>query len=145
MNGQRAGSTVEYADAAGYPDGAGFLDEGTTPSVSGSGPEVRAIDTPSAEAEFEIRVHRLEERGLYVATIEGREIATVSYDDRRDRVAVTSTFVEPDMRGRGISAELIATALDDLRERGVHIDVECPVVAEFMRSNVQYADLLVAG
>ena len=53
-----------------------------------------------------------------------------------------TTTVAPEFRGRGIATDLIADALDDLRERGERITVLCPVVAAFMKGNSQYADLI---
>ncbi|GAA1504213.1 putative GNAT family acetyltransferase [Agromyces terreus] len=107
--------------------------------------EVREVDRPSAEAEIEIEVHRLDDR--YSATIEGREMAHLSFAEKEDgRVVVLSTVVEPEFRGRGIAADLIADVLDDLRDRGVRIAaVRCPVVAAFLEANPQYADLLDEG
>lgn len=53
-----------------------------------------------------------------------------------------TTNVVPEFRGRGIATELIADALDDIRERGRRVTVLCPVVAAFMEGNPQYADLI---
>ena len=50
-------------------------------------------------------------------------------------------YVLPRFRGRGIATELIADALDDLRERGTRITVLCPVVSAFIANNPAYADL----
>lgn len=132
----------EYPDAAGYPDGAGFLDEGTTALVDEVlADAVRDVDEPSAEADSEIDVRRDEH--AYVATLDGRELASLRYDQQADdRVVILTTTVIPEFRGRGIAAALIADALDDLRDRGLRITVYCQVVAAFMAGNQQYADLL---
>ena len=71
----------EYPDAAGYPDGAGTLDEGTAALVDEvTADALRDVDTPSEDADAEIAVHRHDDRGVYAATLGGREIATVRYD-----------------------------------------------------------------
>ncbi|UOE44127.1 GNAT family N-acetyltransferase [Agromyces larvae] len=137
------GFTMEYPDASGYPDGTGLLDEGTAALVAEVAVDgVREVDTPSAESDGEIAVRRDVDRSAYVATLEGRELAHLEYLDEGDRLVVVTTVVEPEFRGRGIAIAMIATALDDLRERGQRIIVRCPVVAAFMRSNLQYTDLL---
>jgi predicted GNAT family acetyltransferase len=71
-------------------------------------------------------------------------MASLRYDEVDGRIVVLTTTVLPEFRGRGIAADLIADALDELRERGLRITVRCPVVAAFMAGNPQYSDLLVA-
>lgn len=134
---------VEYPDSAGYPDGAGFLDEGAVTLIDeATAGAVREVDRPSADTESEIRfLHRSEEH-VYAATIDGRQIAAFRYDVVDGRIIVLTTTVAPEFRGRGIAADLIADALDDLRERGLRITVRCPIVAAFIAENPQYADLL---
>ena len=134
---------IEYPDSAGYPDGAGFLDEGTVALIDeATAGTVREVDRPSADTEAEIRfAHRSEER-VYAAIIDGRQIASFRYDVVDGRLIVLTTTVAPEFRGRGIAADLIADALDDIREQGLHVTVRCPVVATFIAENPQYADLL---
>lgn len=136
----------EYPDNAGYPDGAGFLDEGTAALVD----EVRAgavrdVDTPSADAESEVEVHRLDDEHVYAATLGGLRVATIPYDESDGRITVFTTTVDPEFRGRGLATELIAYTLDDIRERGMKVTVRCPVVAAFIAGNSQFADLVDTG
>jgi predicted GNAT family acetyltransferase len=134
--------SFEYPDAAGYPDDAGFLDEGTAALVDEvTAYAVREVDRPSADSEVEIAVHRLDDRHVYSATLEDREVASLRYTEEDDRVVVLTTSVIPEFRGRGIATDLIALALDDIREWGKRLTVQCPVVAAFIAGNPQYADL----
>jgi uncharacterized protein len=134
---------IEYPDAAGYPDGTGYLDEGTEALVDEvTADAVRAVDRPSADAESEIEVHRLDDEHLYAATIDGRRIASLRYGEADDRIVLITTTVEPEFRGRGIATDLIADALDDIRERGKRVTVQCRVVAAFIAGNQQYSDLV---
>lgn len=136
----------EYADRAGYPDGRGTLDEGTAALVDEvTADALRAVDTPSEDAEAEIEVHRDDERGVFAATLEGIEIATIRFDRDGDRIVLITTTVEPEFRGRGIATGLIADALDDLRDQGTRFTVLCPVVAAFIAGNPEYAGLADAG
>lgn len=137
------GDGFEYPDSAGYPDGAGFLDEGTAALVDEVTADlVRAVDRPSADAESEIEVHRRDDEHVYAATISGREVANLRFEDKGDRVILITTTVLPEFRGRGIATDLIADALDDIRERGQRVTVLCRVVAAFMNGNPQFADLI---
>jgi predicted GNAT family acetyltransferase len=134
---------IEYPDSAGYPDGTGFLDEGTTALADEvTADAVRAVDRPSADAESEIEVHRRDDEHVYAATIDGLEVARLRYDEVDDRVVVITTTVVPEFRGRGIATDLIADALDDIRERGRRVTVLCRVVAAFIAGNPQYTDLI---
>ncbi|MGB3375768.1 MAG: GNAT family N-acetyltransferase [Microbacterium sp.] len=138
------GYRFEYPDSAGYPDGAGYLDEGTAALIEEvTAGALRDVDTPSAETDEEVSVHRIADRSVYSATIAGHEIATVLYREESDRIVVLSTDVEPAFRGRGIAGDLIADALDDIRSRGMRVSPVCAVVAAFMASDLQYSDLFI--
>ncbi|WP_019179863.1 GNAT family N-acetyltransferase [Microbacterium yannicii] len=100
------------------------------------------VDDPSTDADFEIAVHRREERHEYVAASSTVEIATVHYQEADGRVVLLTTTVVPAFRRRGIADELIAYVLDDLRERNAHVTVLCPVMQAFIATHVEYQDLL---
>ncbi|MGY4856400.1 GNAT family N-acetyltransferase [Cryobacterium sp. AP23] len=131
----------EYPDRAGYPDGTGFLDEGTAALVDEVlADAVRDIDEPSADADAEIDVRR--DARAYVATMGDRELADVRFDEADGRVVILTTTVAPEFRGRGIATALIADALDDIRDRGQRVTVYCRVVAAFISGNPEYAGLI---
>ena len=133
----------EYPDAAGYPDGAGFLDEGTAALIQEvASRAAHDLVKPSVDAESEITVRRAESEGAYVASIDRREIAALRFDEVDGRAVILTTTVDPAFRGRGIAANLIANALDDIRQRGMRVTVYCRVVAAFMTGNEQYTDLI---
>ena len=143
MNTHNDGVQYEYPDSAGYPDGAGFLDEGTKALRNDSIPDPhRDFDLPSADAESEVAVHRDDVEQIYAATIQERAVASIRFEQVDDRVIVLKTSVVPEFRGRGIAGELIADALDDIRGRGLHVTVFCPLVAAFISQNQQFADLI---
>lgn len=143
MNAQDGSAHFEYPDTAGYPDGSGFLDEGTAIRHHvGILDAVRERDVPSVEAESELHVHRDDRRRIYAVTVDGREVADIRYDVVDGRVVIVSTTVQPDFRGRGIADELIAFALDDIRDQGMHVTVYCPIVTRFLAENQQFSDLI---
>jgi predicted GNAT family acetyltransferase len=53
-----------------------------------------------------------------------------------------STWVDSVYRGHGVASELVAHALDEVRESGKKITIICPVVGEFIARNLQYLDLI---
>lgn len=146
----RDANGIEYSDEAGYPDGKGFLDEGTA-SADEADTRESALqediqqDPPSSEAEAEVGVRRDEERDAYVADVDGATVATLTYRHDGDRIVLVDTVVLPSMRGRGIAAALIGDTLDDIRDRGERIAVECPVVADYIARNPEYAELVAGG
>lgn len=99
-------------------------------------------DVPSADAESEIVVHRDDARRSYAASLGSVEVGTIEFKQIHDRVVVLSTHVVPEFRGRGIAGELIAYALDDVRDRDLHVTVYCPLVSAFINQNPEYADLV---
>jgi len=133
----------EYPDSAGYPDGAGFLDEGTAALVDdSSAAAVSDVDRPSADSDAEVEVRRDDAAHVYAATRAGRELANLRYDETDGRIVILTTTVVPEFRGRGIASQLIAYALDDIRDRGKRITVYCPLVRAFLSENRQFADLI---
>ena len=55
------------------------------------------------------------------------------------------TVIEETYRGKGLSKELIAFALDDTREAGLKVVPSCSAVADFIAKNGEYADLIAGG
>lgn len=133
----------EYPDSAGYPDGTGTLDEGAKALLEDETKDaLRSVDRPSVDADTEITVHHDQNTHIYTAMTRGRELASLRYREVAGRIVVLTTTVNPEFRGRGIATELIASALDDIRKRGMLVSVYCPLVASFMNGNQQYADLV---
>lgn len=130
----------EYPDTAGYPDGSGFLDEGTAPT--GPDPLATELDLPDADADDEVRVIHDPDTQTYQALFGEYQVAVMHASDDNGVVTITSTFVEASVRGRGIATEFIAHVLDDLRDAGSSIVVECPEVSRFLEHQPEYADLL---
>jgi predicted GNAT family acetyltransferase len=130
----------EYPDTAGYPDGRGFLDEGTAPT--GPDPVATELDLPDAEADDEVRVIHDPETRTYQALLGIHQIAVMHAAEDAGVVTITATFVEASARGKGIATEFIAHVLDDLREADRRIVVECPEVSRFLERQPEYASLL---
>ena len=92
---------IEYPDRAGYPDGTGYLDEGQKVLVDEvTADALRAVDRPSADAEAQIEVHRLDDRHVYAATIGDLEVANIRFDEEDGRIVLITTTVVPEFRGR---------------------------------------------
>ena len=71
-------------------------------------------------------------------------VAIADYVEQSGVVVFPHTVVDPRLRGRGLGAELVQQALDDVRSSGRHVIATCWYVADFIESNPTYADLLAA-
>ncbi|MFC0681041.1 GNAT family N-acetyltransferase [Lysobacter korlensis] len=137
-----ARDAFEYPDVAGYPDGSGFLDQGTALSPEDGGS--LEYTTPSAEAETEFVVRDDVAAFEFQALIGRRVVGLIRYAGRDSGpLVLRSTFVEPVQRGRGIATALIAHVLDDLRDRGQRVAVECGQIRGFIDAHPEYRDLVV--
>lgn len=132
----------EYPDAAGYPDGMGFLDEGTAATGDGGGSSEFVV--PSADSDVELRVLDDTATEEYHALIGDREVGVIRYSRLGGSPTVLrSTYVDPQLRGYGIGTAFIAHVLDARRESGEKVVVECPMIRHFIDLHPEYADVEV--
>ena len=87
-------------------------------------------------------VRRNVPRSRYEITVDGRVVGFTEYTRHGDTVVFPHTEIEPSMRNRGLGAELVRGALDDVRARGNTAVAQCWYVAEFIDQHTEYADLL---
>ena len=92
--------------------------------------DVRVSDNPS-----ELR---------YELFVDGELAGLIRYRRLPDALALVHTEVEPRFEGRGLAARLVAGALADIRERGLHIVPICPYVREYLERHPEDRDLIVA-
>ena len=89
--------------------------------------ELRIVDDPDGQR--------------YVARL-GEELAGfIDYRLVRGRLIFVHTEVDPAFEGRGIGARLAASALDDVRARGLTFSVKCPFIAAYLQRHPEYEDL----
>ena len=69
-------------------------------------------------------------------------LAFVSYTHEGEHVILDHTFVPDELRGHGMAATLVRTALDEARKRHWKIVPRCPYVATFIKRNPDFADLV---
>ncbi len=74
-------------------------------------------------------------------TIDG-QLAVVDHPRLEGRIAFTHTYVPVPLRGKGIAEKLVRSALTWARGEGVRISAECSYVAQFIRRNPEFSDLL---
>ena len=84
------------------------------------------------------------DRSRYELLIDGRLAAVADYRLAEDEVVFPHTEVEPRLRGRGLGAELVRAALEDVRGTGQRVVAHCWYVAQFIDEHPEYRDLVAA-
>ena len=92
----------------------------------------------------DVEVRHDAEAARYELVAEGSVIGLIDYVERDGAEVFTHTEVAPDHRGTGLAAVLVRAALDDVRSRGRTVVPQCWYVADFIRDNPDYQDLLAA-
>ncbi len=90
-------------------------------------------------------VHDNPTRSRYEITVDGKLAGIAEYDTVGTTVTFTHTEVDRSTRERGLGAELVRAALDDVRRSGRTVVAQCPFVSKFIKEHPEYADLLVIG
>lgn len=88
--------------------------------------------------------HRNDADQRYELHLEGRRIGLLDFRVAGDDlVALPHTEINPEFGGRGYGRALVHFALDDLRERGLHVVQEplCPFIDRWIDDHPEYADL----
>lgn len=91
-----------------------------------------------------VAVRHVPEMSRYEVAVDGAVVGVADYQVREGTWVFSHTEVEPAHRGKGLAAELVRSALDDVRKAGGKVVPRCWYVAEFIDGNPEYADLLVS-
>jgi predicted GNAT family acetyltransferase len=90
----------------------------------------------------DVTVVRNDDRHRYDAIFEGRVVGFAAYRTTPGRTILTHTEVDDADRRRGIGSALARGALEDLRARGERVIPQCPFIADFIKRNPDFADLV---
>ena len=72
----------------------------------------------------------------------GTLVGHAAYDLGDAVIVFTHTEVDRAYEGRGVADQLVRTALDNVRERGLRVVAACTAVRMFQRHHPEYADLV---
>jgi hypothetical protein len=87
-----------------------------------------------------IDIRHDEERGRFVADLEGED-AYLEYSPAGEgRLDFTSTFVPPSHRHQGIGERIVKHALAYARERGYEVIPTCPFVRQVIEEHPEYLE-----
>lgn len=82
-------------------------------------------------------------RQRFVATLDGVQ-AELEYEQRGQVLSLTHTGVPSAIGGRGVGGDLVRSALDYARSKGLKVVPSCAYAAAYIERHPEYADL-VAG
>ena len=90
-----------------------------------------------------IEVVHIPEDSRYEIHVDGKVAGFTEAKERADGVVLfPHTVIEDEFEGQGLGTDLVVGALDDIRRRGVKIEVTCPYIRHFLRTHAEYRDLL---
>lgn len=89
-----------------------------------------------------LAVERNDERSRYEGRYDGELVSLVDYVLRGDTMIVIHTGTEHRWRGNGFAGQITQAALDDARNRGLHVVARCSFTSDFIAQHPDYADLV---
>jgi len=66
----------------------------------------------------------------------------LEYEQRGQVIRLTHTGVPPAISGRGVGSDLVSTALDYARAKGLRVVPACSYAAAYIERHPEYADLV---
>jgi len=89
-----------------------------------------------------LQVERNDARSRYEGRCSGELVSLVDYVLRGSTMIIIHTGTEHRWRGNGFAGQVTQAALDDARDRGLHVQPRCPFTADFISQHPTYSDLL---
>ncbi|HEV8312171.1 MAG TPA: GNAT family N-acetyltransferase [Burkholderiaceae bacterium] len=93
------------------------------------------------EPDTSVKVEHNAAQSRFEAHVNGL-LCVADYALRRNVMVMTHTGVPYALRGHGVAAALVQSALDHARTQGWRVDPQCSYVAAYMRRHPQTHDLL---
>lgn len=86
---------------------------------------------------MEQEVKREEKR--FVINIDGKEVY-VEFDMRTNKMDLDHTYTHPDLRGKGLAAQVVRAALEYAKENNLKVIPTCSYVRSFISKNEEYKE-----
>ncbi len=81
--------------------------------------------------------------GRYELVRDGGVVGELVYRQRPEARVFLHTEISDELEGRGFGAQLVESALDDVRAHGLKLVPVCPFVSDYLRRHPTYADLVL--
>jgi uncharacterized protein len=102
---------------------------------------IRTIEVMAVETESRVTDNPGQQR--YELWLGDRRAGFIQYLTEQGTVLLVHTEIDPAFSGQGLGDRLVASALGDLRARGLKLVPVCPFVRAYLRRHPGYADLVV--
>ncbi len=83
------------------------------------------------------------DREQFEARVDGELAGSLTYVNKRGRLALIHTGVLPSFEGRGVGSALVRFALDSARERGLKVIATCPYVQAYLDRHPADDDIVI--
>ena len=90
---------------------------------------------------MEEKVIHEKENERFVIYIEDKE-AFVEYNTGEAKLNLYHTYTEPDLRGKGLAAQVVRAALEFAKESNLKVVPTCSYVRAFIKKNDEYEELV---
>jgi predicted GNAT family acetyltransferase len=81
----------------------------------------------------------------YEIRADGELAGFLTYRLHADLIELVHTEIDEEFEGRGLGSQLISSALDDARERGLAVLPFCPFVNDYIQRHRQHIELVPEG
>ena len=81
------------------------------------------------------------EEKRFVIYTDGNEVY-VEFEMKGDRMDMDHTYTHPNLRGRGLAAQVVRAALEYARENNLKVIPTCSYVRSFISKNEEYKELV---
>lgn len=76
----------------------------------------------------------------FVMNVDGNEVY-VLYAEDKAVIDLYSTYTPPQLRGKGLAAVVVKTALDYAKEKNLKVIAGCWYVREFLEKHIEYQNI----
>ena len=77
----------------------------------------------------------------FVINVDGKEVY-VEYEMKDSKIDLDHTYTHPDLRGRGLAAQVVRAALEYAKENNFKVIPTCSYVRSFISKNDEYKELV---
>ncbi len=92
----------------------------------------------------DIKLVNNESKQQYELTVEGL-LSFIDYEIKGNTIYLTHTEVPEELEGKGVAAEMVQKALNDIEERGLKLVPYCSYVGTFLKRHPEWNRLLSEG
>lgn len=83
----------------------------------------------------------IHEKKRFVIKVAGKEVY-VEFEMKDDKMDLDHTYTHPELRGKGLAAQVVRAALEYAKENNMKVIPTCSYVRSFISKNDKYKELV---